>query len=95
MASPATERSVLGASRLETDCPDRPAERRHVRRRAIGEAGPNRRGAARPGPRRNGPCHFFQLACLEQASVSTGCVFSQAVIDRVSVDDIFEFMQVQ
>jgi hypothetical protein len=35
---------------------------------------------------------YFQPDSLSQAATSVGCVFSQAVIDRVSLDDILLFM---
>ena len=36
--------------------------------------------------------NYFQLDSLSQAATSVGCVFSQAVIDSVSFDDILLFM---
>jgi hypothetical protein len=44
---------------------------------------------ARPSPWR---LDYFQPDSLSQAATSVGCVFSQAVIDSVSLDDILLFM---
>ena len=38
---------------------------------------------------------YFQPDSLSQAAISAGCVFSQAVIDLVSPDDILPFMHEQ
>src|ERR1700691_1530108 len=38
---------------------------------------------------------YFQPDSLSQAAISAGCVFSQAVIDLVSSDDILPFMHEQ
>jgi hypothetical protein len=35
---------------------------------------------------------YFQPDCLSQAASSAGWIFSQAVIDRVSLDDSLSFM---
>jgi hypothetical protein len=43
---------------------------------------------------RNGAV-YFQPASLSQAAISAGCVFSQAVTERVSSDDILPFMHEQ
>jgi len=38
---------------------------------------------------------YFHPDSLSQAAVSAGCAFSQAVIERVSLDDILLFMHEQ